>query len=148
MSIVIVCCGFRRESQGQTLTETEALELVEDAMKVNFKELHETPVLSFSGFCSLLSGPFNLAFDPYKLTRYQSSRHPLSHYFIASSHNTYLTGDQLKSASTVSRYIDDLCRGCRCVELDCWDGEDGRPVIYHGFTMTSKILFEGLIDSQ
>jgi phosphatidylinositol phospholipase C, delta len=134
---------FRKESQGQVLSESECLELIEDAMKVNFKESNETPILSFGGFCSLLSGPFNLAFDAYKLTRYQSSRHPLSHYFIASSHNTYLTGDQLKSASTVSRYIDDLCRGCRCVELDCWDGEDGRPVIYHGHTMTSKILFEG-----
>ncbi|CAE7492885.1 plcd4 [Symbiodinium microadriaticum] len=92
-----------------------------------------------------MSGAFNLAFSPYKQTRYQSSRHPLSHYFIACSHNTYLTGDQLKSASTVSRYIDDLCRGCRCVELDCWDGEDGRPVICHGFTLTTKILFEDVI---
>ena len=133
----------RSKSQGQTLTEEEATEIMEEAMKVNFSDLREAPVLSFAGFCSVLSGSFNLAFDPYKQTRYQSSRHPLSHYFIATSHNTYLTGDQIKSSSTVSRYIDDLCRGCRCVELDCWDGEDGRPVIYHGFTLTSKILFEG-----
>ena len=26
--------------------------------------------------------------------------------------------------------------------MDCWDGEDGEPIIYHGWTLTSKISFE------
>lgn len=31
------------------------------------------------------------------------------------------------------------------MELDCWDGSDGEPVIYHGYTLTSKILFKDVI---
>jgi hypothetical protein len=31
------------------------------------------------------------------------------------------------------------------VELDCWDGDDGQPIIYHGHTLTTKISFREVV---
>ena len=31
--------------------------------------------------------------------------------------------------------------------VDCWDGEDNEPIIYHGHTLTSKILFKDCIET-
>lgn len=33
------------------------------------------------------------------------------------------------------------------MELDCWDGDDGSPVIYHGHTFTTKISFKAVVEA-
>jgi phosphatidylinositol phospholipase C delta len=131
----------RRENQFKTLSEEQAIQMVSEAMGEDFDSA--SPSLSFNGFCTLMSSPQNDGFDIARQSQYQDMSFPLSYYFMASSHNTYLEEDQLQGPSSVNRYINDVIKCCRCVELDCWDGDGGEPIIYHGFTLTSKILFKG-----
>ncbi|XP_061782566.1 1-phosphatidylinositol 4,5-bisphosphate phosphodiesterase delta-4-like isoform X2 [Nerophis lumbriciformis] len=101
--------------------------------------------MSLEGFQMYLCSQEGSIFRPEHLALYQDMSQPLSHYFISSSHNTYLLEDQLRGQSSLEAYIQALKRGCRCVEVDCWDGSDGEPVVYHGHTLTSKILFKDII---
>lgn len=101
-----------------------------------------------SEFVHFLHSKYNGAYNPAALEESKEKLNlPLSKYWINTSHNTYLLGDQFKSKSSVEAYQNALKRGCKCLELDCWDGEvdkdtnEPTPIIKHGHTITVKMKF-------
>uniref|UniRef100_A0A668U322 1-phosphatidylinositol 4,5-bisphosphate phosphodiesterase n=1 Tax=Oreochromis aureus TaxID=47969 RepID=A0A668U322_OREAU len=109
----------------------------------------KTGKISLQAFSSYLSSDENGVIPPDKLDQSEDMSFPISHYFINSSHNTYLTAGQLAGSSSVEMYRQVLLAGCRCVELDVWKGRtaEEEPVITHGFTMTSEISFKEVIEA-
>ncbi|KAG9480994.1 hypothetical protein GDO78_010317, partial [Eleutherodactylus coqui] len=105
--------------------------------------------LSPEGMVWFLCGSENSIVSMDKLLLNQDMNQPIPHYFINSSHNTYLTAGQFSGASSPEMYRQTLLSGCRCVELDCWKGKppEEEPIITHGFTMTTEILFKDVIEA-
>jgi len=112
------------------------------------KEILKKNSLSYDGFLRYLMSDDNAIVAPEKLDLHMDMSQPLNHYFINSSHNTYLTGHQLRGKSSVDMYRQCLLAGCRCVELDCWNGKtDEEPIITHGYTVVTEISFKEVLEA-
>ncbi|KAL6967682.1 phosphoinositide phospholipase C [Sarracenia purpurea var. burkii] len=65
---------------------------------------------------------------------------PLSHYFIYTGHNSYLTGNQLSSDCSDVPIIKALEKGVRVIELDIWPNSTKDDVhVLHGRTLTTPV---------
>ncbi|KAI1458170.1 PLC-like phosphodiesterase [Annulohypoxylon moriforme] len=84
-------------------------------------EMAANDILDLAGFLRYMTSPATNALAP---SLEQDLTFPLASYYISSSHNTYLTGNQLSSDSDADAYRSVLLRGCRCVEIDVWNGDD------------------------
>ncbi|KAJ3590130.1 hypothetical protein NHX12_008084, partial [Muraenolepis orangiensis] len=136
---------LRNEQKMTTVTPEYCADIIEKFEES--PEYKEKGLLGIEGFTSFMRSPACDVFNPLHREVNQDMEQPLCNYFIASSHNTYLTGDQLLSHSKTDMYAWVLQSGCRCVEVDCWDGPDGDPVVQHGYTLTSKIPFSSVIET-
>uniref|UniRef100_A0A6A7FZA1 1-phosphatidylinositol 4,5-bisphosphate phosphodiesterase n=4 Tax=Hirondellea gigas TaxID=1518452 RepID=A0A6A7FZA1_9CRUS len=104
-------------------------------------------LLSGEGFLHYLLSDENIIIARDKLDLCHDMDKPLSHYFINSSHNTYLIGHQLTGRSSVEMYRQCLLAGCRCVELDFWNGRIDEPVVVHGYTLVPEISAKEVLEA-
>ncbi|XP_027072983.2 phosphoinositide phospholipase C 2-like isoform X1 [Coffea arabica] len=132
---------FLKEVQGEeTVTMEEAESAMESIIK-DLKHLHvfHRKVLNLEAFFRYLFGDAN-----YPLISSNKVHHdmtaPLSHYFVYTSHNSYLTGNQISSDCSDVPIIKALEKGVRVIELDMWPNSTKDNVdIYHGRTLTTPV---------
>lgn len=137
---------FLVNCQGEHCTYDEILSIIQK-FEPSVSMCHQG-LMSFEGFARFLMDKDNFASkNDESQENKKDMQLPLSYYYIESSHNTYLTGHQLKGESSVELYSQVLLQGCRSIELDCWDGDDGMPIIYHGHTLTTKIPFKEVVEA-
>jgi len=86
-----------------------------------------------AGFAAFLLSAECQLFDSARRQVEHDMTMPFAHYFVASSHRTYLIEDQAEGPSSVDGYICALRRACRLIERECptamdtWQWTCGRP---------------------
>lgn len=136
-------CFLKLEQGVEDCTSSDVAEIVKEYEPC--QQIRESGEMSVDGFLLMInSAPGNI-FKTEHEGMCQDMTRSLSEYYIASSHNTYLMEGQLRGESSTTAYLNAFQRGCKCVELDTWDGSDGEPIIYHGYTLTTKVKFKDVI---
>uniref|UniRef100_A0A3B3ZSN0 Phosphoinositide phospholipase C n=1 Tax=Periophthalmus magnuspinnatus TaxID=409849 RepID=A0A3B3ZSN0_9GOBI len=136
-------CRFLEAEQG--MAHDTALKLIQ--AHEPSAQGRQQAFLSLDGFSSYLTSPECHLFDRDHKLVCQDMSQPLSHYFISASHNTYLIEDQYRGPSDLSGYIRALRMGCRCVEVDVWDGDGDEPLVCAGHTLSPPLVFHCVLEA-
>ncbi|KAA3678538.1 inactive phospholipase C-like protein 2 [Paragonimus westermani] len=71
---------------------------------------------------------------------------PITHYYVAASHKTFLLEDQIIGPCSVEGYRRALLSGCRYIEIEVYDGYDGYPVVRRANSRPSGIPAEAVLE--
>ncbi|XP_010534599.1 PREDICTED: phosphoinositide phospholipase C 2 [Tarenaya hassleriana] len=94
--------------------------------------------LHLDAFFKYLFGDNNVPLSPSEV--HQDMNAPLSHYYIFTGHNSYLTGNQLSSDCSEVPIIKALQKGVRVIELDIWPNSNKDDIhVLHGRTLTTPV---------
>ncbi|MBA0658242.1 hypothetical protein Goklo_010465, partial [Gossypium klotzschianum] len=115
---------FLIEHQGQKNATKEDAQVIFDSLK--HLNIFQRRGIHLEAFFRYLIGDLNPAHPPSNV--HHDMNAPLSHYFLFTDHNSYLTGNQFSSASSVELIKDVLHRGVRVIELDLWPNSSGNDV--------------------
>lgn len=132
---------FLAEAQGDAAV-ADVERVMEQALELRHRQLfhrkHFKPVFTVDDFHHyLFSEELN---PPLRSQVHQDMTAPLSHYYIYTGHNSYLTGNQLSSDCSDVPIIKALQNGVRVIELDMWPNATKDNIdILHGRTLTSPV---------
>ncbi|CAI0415842.1 unnamed protein product [Linum tenue] len=129
-----------QKQENATLEDAQAaINSLHELKHLNILHHHKGQSLNLETFFKYLFGDINPPVDLQCGVHHDMSA-PLSHYFIYTGHNSYLTGNQLSSDCSDVPIIHALQRGVRVIELDIWpnSNKDGIEVL-HGRTLTTPV---------
>ncbi|XP_023748569.1 phosphoinositide phospholipase C 2 isoform X1 [Lactuca sativa] len=115
------------------------IEEAETIITQNSPSIFHRKGFNLEAFFKYLFGASNPVLSP-SGSAHQDMTAPLSHYYIYTGHNSYLTGNQLNSDCSDVPIIQALERGVRVIELDIWPNSANDDVdVLHGGTLTTPV---------
>ncbi|KAL8539211.1 hypothetical protein ACS0TY_000998 [Phlomoides rotata] len=128
---------FLAEVQEQKSATVEDAQAIIDSLR--HLSLFHRRGFTLEGFFKYLFGDANPPISSQRGVHHDMNA-PLSHYFIYTGHNSYLTGNQLSSDCSDVPIINALHRGVRVIELDIWPNSANDNVnVLHGRTLTTPV---------
>lgn len=120
-------------------SKEDAQAIIDSLRELKHLNIFHRRGLNLEAFFKYLFGDINPPLSP-TLGVHHDMTAPVSHYFIYTGHNSYLTGNQLNSDCSDVPIIRALQKGVRVIELDIWPNSKKDNVdVLHGGTLTAPV---------